>query len=130
MIGRLKVGGLVLGVATLTLLAGCSVQVDAAQNEPSSKPSPSATPFPEIVLTSSDLSSCSIDPTRARVTKALSEKTISRENSPLALPQEMGTYADAAAQMRGWLALSEQDRLFEICLNYQQGNFGSHTPSP
>lgn len=130
MIGRIKAGGLVLAVAGSALLAGCSIQVEGTEDQPSAKPSPSASPFPEIVLTSADLSACSADPTRTRVSAALSEPTIAPSSSPLVLPHEMGTSAKATAQMRAWKALPEPDRLFQICLNYQQGNFGSKMPAP
>jgi hypothetical protein len=130
MIGRIKAGGLVLAVAGSALLAGCSLQVEASPDQPLTKPSPSASSSPEIALTSSDLTACSVDPTRSRVGEALYETTISPGNSSLALPQEMATYAKAAAQMKARKALAEPDRLFQICLNYQQGNFGSHTPEP
>jgi uncharacterized lipoprotein len=120
---------LIFGVACVAALTACSSQAGAEQDRAVATSSPSTTPIPQIVLTSADLASCSVDPTKARVDEALSEETISPENSPLALPQEMGTLAKATTQMEGWKALSEPDRLFQICLNYQQGNFGTHTPA-
>ncbi|WP_146082539.1 MULTISPECIES: hypothetical protein [unclassified Rathayibacter] len=81
-------------------------------------------------MTSDDLAACSVDPTASRIEGALEQSTISPENSPLALPQDMGTREQALAQMHAWDALSEADRAYQICFNYQQGSFGNETPAP
>jgi hypothetical protein len=126
-----KVGALVLAVALSILLAGCSAQIaNTAVGQPSASATASQRALPEVTLTSADLAACSAEPTKSRIEGVVAESTISPENSPLALPQDLGTYEKATTQMKAWDALSVPDRLFQLCFNYQQGSFGTNTPAP
>lgn len=126
-----KVTTFVLVASSAFVLAGCSAQVgDEAAAQPSSAPTASARPLPAVALTAPDLAACSVEPTKSRIDEAVTQSTISPKNSPLALPQDMGSYEKATTQMQAWTALSKPDRVFQLCFNYQQGSFGTNTPTP
>ena len=108
--------------AVLTTLAGCNSTAGSAEN-PLPSPSASAVSLPSVVISPEELVACSSEPTKSRIEAALVNSTISMETSPLALPQDMGTLAQAESQLDAWNALSEADRLYNLCFNYQQGGF-------
>lgn len=122
--------GVVIIAAALALgLAGCAGE---AQSDPTGPPpaSPTQRALPEIALTASDLSACSSEPTKSRIDEAVAQSTISPKNSPLALPQDMGSYEKASTQLKVWNALPAAEREYQLCFNYQQGSFGTNTPTP
>jgi len=123
-----KVGAVIFAAALAVGLAGCTV---GGQSDTAGPPteSPTQRALPEVTLTASDLSACSSEPTKSRIDAAVAQSTISPKNSPLALPQDMGSYEQAAAQLKAWDALSAADRLYQLCFNYQQGSFGTNSPT-
>jgi uncharacterized lipoprotein len=125
-----KVGVFVIAASLAIALSGCGAVTESDVAAPPSTPTATQRPLPKITLSSSDLAACSIEPTKSRIDRAVAQSTISSINSPLALPQDMGSYAKAASQMKAWKALSEADRLFQVCFNYQQGSFAGNTPTP
>lgn len=127
----LRAGAFVLAAASSILLAGCSSQAGegAAAEPPTSSTTPSR-PLPEITITATELAACSSEPTKSRIDNAVAQSTISPKNSPLALPQDMGSYDKASTQLKVWDALSAADREYQLCFNYQQGSFGTNTPAP
>lgn len=117
--------------ASSVLLAGCSAHIgDGAAAQPPTPTPATAQPLPAINITATDLEGCSSEPTKSRIEQSVTQSTISPKNSPLALPQDMGSYEKAMTQMNAWKALSAADRLYQLCFNYQQGSFGTNTPAP
>lgn len=125
-----KAGALVFGAALALGLAGCASGLYNEVAAPPATASATARPLPTITLTAADLAACSSEPTKSRIAEAVSQSTISSKNSPLALPQDMGSYGKAVTQMNAWKALSAADRQYQLCFNYQQGGFGTNTPVP
>jgi hypothetical protein len=108
-------------VVCAALMSGCGARPPVAVG--TSEPTASPSHRPEIVITDEDRAACAIDPTASRVDAALAESDISTSNSPLALPQDLDTPAQAESQFRAWMKLSDADRAFYLCLNLQQGAF-------
>lgn len=125
-----KAGVLVLAAALSVSLAGCATLTQTVPATSLPTPSPTQRALPQITLTTSDLAACSSEPTRSRIDAAVAQSTISPKNSPLALPQDMGSYEKAATQLKLWDALSATDRQYQLCFNYEQGSFGTNTPTP
>lgn len=127
---RSKAGVLISAIAIALGLAGCGSGLYNEQPASSAASGPSDRPLPTITLTASDLAACSTEPTKSRIDDAIAQSTISPKNSPLALPQDMGSYEKAATQLKAWDNLSPTDRTYQLCFNFQQGSFGTNTPAP
>jgi len=82
--------------------------------------------MPRVAISASDIEKCDTEPIKLRIEKAKSDHSISERNSPLALPQDMGEYNKALAQLHAWEQLSTAERIFQLCFNYEEGSFSTH----
>lgn len=110
------------------LLTGCT-DLAEAETGATVPPTVAASPDPvaPIAISAAEREQCSIDPTASRLAAALATTVISAENSALALPQDLATPEQAQDQATRWAKLSDADRLYQLCLNDHQGNFGTVT---
>lgn len=119
---------LVLIVVAAVCLSGCSDHpVETVRDANPSSSSPTSSTIATVTISSAEIERCGDESVRTRIAEALSQTTISEHNSPLALPQDLGSPDLAAKQLRKWNTLPSAERTYQLCFNYLQGSFDSST---
>lgn len=116
-------------VALIVLTAGCAGRAGAAQESPTPTVSTEAQPG-DIKVTAAESATCETDSMAAAVSQALARPTESPDGNAMALPQQLRALGipeqDVREQALGWAALTEDERIFQICLNIAEGSFDQH----
>jgi hypothetical protein len=116
-------------VALVVLTAGCAGQAGAPRESPAPTESTEAQPG-DIEVTAAESATCETDSMVAAVSQALARPTESPDGNAMALPQQLRALGipeqDVRKQALGWAALTEDERIFQICLNIAEGSFDQH----
>lgn len=113
-------------VALIVLTAGCAGQVGTPQESPAPAESTEAQPG-DITVTAAESATCETASMAAAVSQALARPTESPDGNAMALPQQLRALGipeqDVREQALGWAALTEDERVFQVCLNIAEGSF-------
>ena len=113
-------------VALIVLTAGCAGRAGAPHESPAPIESTEVQPG-DIAVTAAERATCETDAIAAAVSQALARPTESPDGNAMALPQQLRALGipeqDVREQALGWAALTEDERILQICLNIAEGSF-------
>ena len=113
-------------VALIVLTAGCAGRAGSPYESPAPTESTEAQPG-DITVTAAERATCETDTVAAAVSQALARPTESPDGNAMALPQQLRALGipeqDVREQALGWAALTEDERILQICLNIAEGSF-------